>query len=110
MGERIRSSGAQFFVCFVEVAGAMSVTLCTCKCALCDTFSEIVEQNRVPEMSFSCLQNVQIYYSSAKYKLSISPFLNYCCTVVFVHNILCPSTGQKEVWCMIQMFTNFFQP
>ena len=26
MAERIRSSGAQFFVCFVEAVGAMSVT------------------------------------------------------------------------------------
>ena len=43
-------------------------------------------------MSFlSYSQNMPIYFASKKYKLSIHSFLEYCYTIVLVHDILCPS-------------------
>ena len=58
-------------------------------------------------MSPSYLQNVQIYYPSGKYKLSIRSFLGYCHTIVFVHNIM-PLKRMFDAW--YKYAQNFFIP
>ena len=44
------------------------------------------ELNRLPEMSLRNLQNASVYYPSGKYKLLIRSCLEYCYTIIFVHN------------------------
>ena len=61
-----------------------------------DTFFRNYEPNGVLEMCFSYIQNMPFYFSSGKQELSICSFLEYCYTVVFVHDISCPL--QKHVW------------
>ena len=59
----------------------------------CDAFFRNHEPNRVPEMTLSYLQNIPTYYHSGKYKMSIRSALEYCYTIVFVRDILCPTKG-----------------
>ena len=66
------------------------------KCTPGDTFFRNHEKYCVPKMSLSYLQNMPIYFSSGKYKLSIHSFLIYCYTIVFGHNFLHPSK-----WCLV---------
>ena len=61
-----------------------------------DTFFINHESNIVPEMSLSYLQSMTICYPSGKYNLPNHSFLEYSYTIIFVHDILCPS--QKYVW------------
>ena len=64
------------------------------KLAPLDTFLRDHEPNRVSEMNLNYLQNMPIYHLSRKYKLLIRSFLEYCYTVVFVHDISFPSKGR----------------
>ena len=45
------------------------------------------ESDCVPEITLSYSQNMAIYFPSAKSKLSISYFLEYCYIIIFVHCI-----------------------
>ena len=44
--------------------------------------------DELPEMSLRNLQNASVYYTSGKYKLLIRSCLEYCYTIIFVHNIV----------------------
>ena len=76
-----------FFVCrFFRLL----VHVCNTKVkkrALRDTFFRNHEPNRVPETSLSSLQNM-FWFPSAKYKLSIRSFLEYCYIIVLRRTIL----------------------
>ena len=85
--ERLEILLPSFFVCLVETFNArLHHRGKTC-------ISWFFVRNRVPEMGLSYLQNIQVYYPSVKYELLIRFFLDYCYTIIFVKNILCPSKG-----------------
>ena len=73
------------------------------------------ELNRLPEMSLRNLQNASVYYPSGKYKLLIRSCLEYCYTIIFVHNTV-PLKRMSRAWykCAQIFFspefdTNFYQ-
>ena len=73
------------------------------------------ELNRLPEMSLRNLQNASVCYPSGKYKLLIRSCLEYCYTIIFVHNTV-PLKRMSRAWykCAQIFFspefdTNFYQ-
>ena len=71
--------------------------------------------DELPEMSLRNLQNASVYYPSGKYKLLIRSCLEYCYTIIFVHNIV-PLKRMSCAWykCAQNFFipefdTNFYQ-
>ena len=92
MLEELEILGHDFFVCLLGTFGTRVHR--AKKLAPLDTFLRDHEPNRVSEMNLNYLQNMPIYHLSRKYKLLIRSFLEYCYTVVFVHDISFPSKGR----------------
>ena len=63
--------------------------------------------DELPEMSLRNLQNASVYYTSGKYKLLIRSCLEYCYTIIFVHNIV-PLKRMSCAW--YKCAQNFFSP
>ena len=100
--ERIRNSGAQFFVCLVETFGATRASRRNVH--LVPLFSEIMNQaNRVPKMSFSCANLLP----SREIKLTFVQFYSIA-TQSSLSTIFC--APKKDVSCKTQMCPIFFQP
>ena len=55
-----------------------------------DTVFKNHEPNRVPDMSLGYFQNIPIYYTSEKYKLSIRSFLDYFCYTIVSMDVIGP--------------------
>ena len=92
MLEELEILGHNFFVCLLGTFGTRVHR--AKKLAPLDTFLRDHEPNRVSEMNLNYLQNMPIYHLSRKYKLLIHSFLQYCYTVVFLHDIYFPSKGR----------------
>ena len=76
------------------------------KSARCDTFFKNHEPNRVPEMSLSYMQNMPSYYSSGKYKLSISFFFRVLLLNRFCARYFVPLKRMFDAW--YKRARNFF--
>ena len=102
-----RNSGAYFFVCLVETFD-VTHTCTSKKSSPCDiTFFQKSWTKSCTKLSLSYFQNMPIYYSSGKFKISIRFFWEYCYAIVFVYDISWPTE-----WClsMTRTWTKFFQP
>ena len=84
--ERNRNLFHNFFVYILEYFRCYACS--TKKRAPRYTFFKNHELNCVPYMSISYLENMPIYCPLRKYKLSVRSFLDYCYSIVFVHDIV----------------------